>query len=178
MSTGAQVAVLDARGVKHTRLRADPETAARPLVRLVAFAALGLYAALRWGTMLSPMPTGRMLGLLALAVALAGFGPVLRARSSILTVAAVVLAVILLFAIAGLPLRWIRHVRVSASADAIDEGLTSLPRAFVPYNGIDEWVRMVIVLGGGLLLLLAAIPLAFAPRARSASCGARPRRCR
>ena len=74
---------------------------------------------------------------------------------------------IVVFALAGLPLRWIRHARVSVSADAIDEGLSSLPRAFIPYNGINEWVRMVIVLGGGLLLLLAAIPLAFAPRAVS-----------
>ncbi len=165
MSTGAQVAVLDARGVKQTRLRADPETAARPVVRLVTFAALGLYAALRWGTMLSPLPTARMLGLLALAVALAAAGPWLRQRSPVLLVAAIVIAAILLFALAGLPLRWIRHLRVSVSADAIDEGLSSLPRAFIPYNGINEWVRTVVVLGGGLLLLLAAIPLAFAPRA-------------
>ena len=165
MSTGAQVAVLDARGVKQTRLRADPQTDARPVVRLVTFAALGLYAALRWGTMLSPMPAARMLGLLALAVALAAAGPWLRQRSSLLLIAAIVIAMILLFALAGLPLRWIRHLRVSVSADAIDEGLSSLPRAFIPYNGVNEWVRTVIVLGGGLLLLLAAIPLAFAPRA-------------
>ena len=158
MSTGAQVAVLDARGVRQTRLRADPQTDARPLVRLVAFAALGLYGALRWGTMLSPMPTGRMLGLLALAVALAAAGPWLRQRSSLLLIAAIVVAMIVLFALAGLPLRWVRHVRVSVSADAIDEGLSSLPRAFVPYNGINEWVRTVIVLGGGLLLLLARDP--------------------
>jgi transglutaminase-like putative cysteine protease len=164
MSTGAQVAVLDARGVKHTRLRADPDAAARPLIRLIAFAALGLYGALRWGTMLSPMPTGRMLGLLAVAVALAAAGPALRARSRLLLVGAIVVAVILLFAIAGLPWRWIRHLRFAISADAIDEGLSSLPRAYIPYNGINEWVRMVIVLGGGLLLLLAAISLAFAPR--------------
>ncbi len=164
MSTGAQVAVLDARGVKRTRLRADPDAAARPFVRLIAFAALGLYGALRWGTMLSPTPTGRMLGLLALAVALAGVGPVLRARSPILLVGAVIVAAVLVFAIAGLPWRWVRHLRVSVSADAIDEGLSSLPGAFIPYNGINEWVRLVIVLGGGILLLLAAIPLAFAPR--------------
>jgi protein-glutamine gamma-glutamyltransferase len=165
MSTGAQVAVLDARGVKQTRLRADPETAVRPVVRLVTFAALGLYAALRWGAMLSPLPTARMLGLLALAVALAAAGPWLRQRSPVLLVAAIVIAAILLFALAGLPLRWIRHLRVSVSAGAIDEGLSSLPRAFIPYNGINEWVRTVVALGGGLLLLLAAIPLAFAPRA-------------
>ncbi len=163
MSTGAQVAVLDARGVKHTRLRADPDAAARPVIRLIAFAALGLYGALRWGTMLSPMPTGRMLGLLALAIALAAAGPALRARSELLLIAAVVVALILLFAIAGLPWRWIRHLRLSVSADAIDEGLSSLPRAYIPYTGINESVRLVIVLGGGLLLLLAAIPLAFAP---------------
>jgi protein-glutamine gamma-glutamyltransferase len=164
MSTGAQVAVLDARGVKHTRLRADPGAAARPHVRLIAFAALGVYAALRWGTMLSPMPTGRMLGLVALSVALVAAGPALRARSQLLLLAAIVVAVVLVFVIAGLPWRWIRHLRLSVSADAIDEGLSSLPRAFIPYNGINEWVRMVIVLGGGILLLLAAIPLAFAGR--------------
>ncbi len=117
--------------------------------------------------MLSPMPTARMVGLLALAVALAAAGPVVRQRSPILLIAAIAVSVIVVFALAGLPLRWIRHARVSVSADAIDEGLSSLPRAFIPYNGINEWVRMVIVLGGGLLLLLAAIPLAFAPRAVS-----------
>lgn len=167
MSTGAQVAVLDARGVKHTRLRLDPQSSARPVVRLLAFAALGLYGALRWGTMLSPMPTGRMLGLLALAVVVAGAGPILRARSPVLIALLVVVAVILLFGIAGLPWRWIRHVRLALSADAIDQGLTALPNAFIPYTGINEWVRMVVVLGGGLLLLLGAVPLAFGPHAVS-----------
>ena len=48
----------------------------RPVIRLLAFGALGLYGVLRWGTLLSPAPTWRLLGLLALAIALAARGAV------------------------------------------------------------------------------------------------------
>ena len=49
-------------------------------MRLVAFGGLALYGALRWGTLLSPAPVWRMLGLLALATVIAGAGPALRSR--------------------------------------------------------------------------------------------------
>ena len=51
------------------------------------------------------------------------------------------------------------------TANAIGDGLSALPGALVPYIGINQWVRLVIVLGAGVLLLDAALVLAFAPRA-------------
>ncbi len=41
----------------------------RPIVRLVAFAALAFYGTLRWGTLMSPTPFWRLMGLLGLAIA-------------------------------------------------------------------------------------------------------------
>ena len=48
------------------------------MIRLVSFAALALYGAVRWATLLSPSPTWRLLGLFALAVLVGGAVPVLR----------------------------------------------------------------------------------------------------
>ena len=62
--------------------------------------------------------------------------------------------------------------------DAIGQGLSALPRVLVPYNGIDYPIRTVIVLGAGVLLLDAALMLAFAPRALGDACAARRRHCR
>ncbi|MDQ6731485.1 MAG: hypothetical protein M3022_14655, partial [Actinomycetota bacterium] len=50
----------------------------RAIVRLAGFAALGLYGIERWSRLLAVPPTGRLLGLLGLAVAIAGGLPVLR----------------------------------------------------------------------------------------------------
>jgi hypothetical protein len=47
------------------------------------------------------------------------------------------------------------------------QGLGSVPSVRVPYRGVEEWTRIVLVLGGGVLLVLAAL-LAFAPRRRGA----------
>lgn len=164
MSTGAQVAVLDARGVRRTRERSELTPVERPRVRLIAFGGLALYGVLRWGALLSPAPVWRLLGLCALAVLIAGLGGALRARGRPLAIAAAVVAIIAIFPLAGIPFSWIRHVRIALIADSISEGLSSLPRALVPYNGINESVRMVIVLGAGVLLLDAALMVAFAPR--------------
>jgi len=125
---------------------------------------LALYGVLRWGTLLTPAPIWRLLGLLALALLVAGPGRALGARSRALTILGAVVAVAAMFALAGLPLAWVRHVRIAVSADAIGQGLSSLPGVLVPYTGINEWVRMVTVLGAGVLLLDAALMLAFAPR--------------
>ena len=164
MSSGAQVAVLDARGVRQSRARSELRPTERPLLRLFAFAALALYGALRWETMVTPQPVWRMLGLLGVAVLIAGPGRELRAFSRPLALILAVAAAIAIFPLAGLPLSWVRHVRIAVSADAIDQGLTALPRVLVPYNGINEWVRVVIVLGAGVLMLDAALMVAFAPR--------------
>jgi protein-glutamine gamma-glutamyltransferase len=164
VSTGAQVAVLDARGVRRTRSRSELAPAERPLLRVTAFAALALYGALRWSTLLSPPAVWRLLGMFAVAVLLVAAGPALRARSRTLAVAAAVVAIISIFLLAGIPFSWIRHVRIAVISDAIGQGLSALPGALVPYNGINEWVRVVNLLGAGVLLIDAAVMLAFAPR--------------
>lgn len=144
------------------RVAAGTSVATRPLVRLGAFAALGCYGALRWSTMLGPAPRSRLFGELVLAVAVAAAGPSLRARSRAPAILGAGLCALAALALAGIPLAWIVHIRVGDTADAIGQGLAALPGVLVPYVGINEWVRVVIVLGGGVLLLDAGLMLAFA----------------
>src|SRR5207249_5223925 len=96
-------AVLNPRRIRSSQARSDRQPIERPLVRLAAFAALASYGSLRWATMLSPAPVWRVLGLLALTVAVAGAVPPLRLRSRSLAVLAAVVAVVAMFALAGLP---------------------------------------------------------------------------
>ncbi len=179
MSTNTQVAVLaPLRKDAGPRHRGVVRANDRPVIRLVSFAALGLYAVVRWGTMMDPAPTWRLLGLLAVAVALAGLAPVLtererrvaaaQGRAETLTVVGgplALIAILAAFPIAGVPLEWVTHLRVSVTANGIGQGLSVLPGILVPYAGINEWVRTVILLGAAILLLDAALLLAFAPPA-------------
>jgi transglutaminase-like putative cysteine protease len=166
VSTSRQVALLPplSRHEAAPRLAADTAPRERPVVRLVTFALLAAYGIERWATLERGAPTWRLIGLLALAVALVGIGPIVRRRSLTLAVAVSVLAVIAIFPLAGVPMEWVRHVRVSVTASAIGDGLSALPSVLVPYAGIDPWVRLVIALGAGVLLIDAALMLALTPR--------------
>jgi transglutaminase-like putative cysteine protease len=157
---------MDVRGGR-TSPSTSPEALSsdRPRVRIATFAALGLYGVLRWATLLSPAPGWRLFGLFLLALALVLAGPQLRLLGVPAAGLAVVAAVLVAFALAGVPLAWVVHVRVAVTADAIGHGLSALPGVLVPYNGINPWVRLVTVLGAAVLLLDAALVLAFAPRA-------------
>jgi len=148
----------------------------RPVIRLVGFGAFGLYGVLRWGTMMQPAPTWRLVGLLAVALILAGLAPALlerertvaaaQGRAETLTVVGgplALIAILAAFPIAGVPLAWTTHLRVSVTADGLGEGLSALPGILVPYAGINEWVRTVILLGAAILIFDAALLLAFAP---------------
>jgi protein-glutamine gamma-glutamyltransferase len=137
----------------------------RPLVRLATFAAFGLYGTLRWSDLMDPAPTGRLLALLGVALVIVALGTALEGRPRWLVGLAGVLGVIAIFPLAGMPLDWVRHVRLSVGAGAISQGLSALPNALVPYLGINQWVRAVIMLGAGVLLLDAALLVAFWPRA-------------
>ena len=141
--------------------------AERPLVRLAAFSALGIYGLLRWKTLLASAPGWRLTGLLAVALAVAAAGVALRGRGRLLLAIVVMLALLSIFPLAGAPLTWASHVRVETTANAIGHGLSALPRVFIPYAGVNEWVAMVIVLGAAVLLMSAGLLLAFAPRASS-----------
>ncbi len=182
MSSTTQVAVLAPLGQEAGSGRQSARTAERPLVRLIGFAALGLYGVVRWGTLMTPAPTWRLLGLLALAVALAGVGPVLLEREREVAARAgrngggrdlisqvgapmALVAILAAFPLAGVPLAWIVHLRVAVTVNGIGQGLSALPGILVPYSGINEWARIVMLLGAAVLLLDAAMLLAFAPPA-------------
>ena len=60
---------------------------------------------------------------------------------------------------------WIIHLRVAVTADGISQGLSALPGILVPYSGINDWARVVMLLGAAVLLLDAGMLLAFAPPA-------------
>lgn len=167
MSAGAaRIAVPGAgrSGIVDQTREASPDAAA-PVVRLMAFAALALYGTLRWSSLLTGA-RGRLLGLLALALLLAAARPVLSRRGARLAVAIAILVLVAMPAalvVAGIPVGWIVHVRIGAIASAIAEGIPALPQVLLPYTGDDRAVRLAIVLGAGLLLLGAALLVAFAP---------------
>ncbi len=155
MSAGA----LPLRGTRPRRARA--QAPARPHIRVIMFAALGLYGVIRWGTLFDPMPAWRLLGLLGLALLVVVFGRPLARRHWALGVAAGVLVFLAMFPICGVPLSWMRHARIELIVNGIGQGLSSLPAVLLPYNGINVWTHVVILLGAGVLLLDGAALLAF-----------------
>jgi hypothetical protein len=158
----SQVAVLGHRG----RIGVAREAATPRLgVRLVTFGALALYSTLKWTTLVSGGVLARSLGLLALALLLAGGRPLLARQSRWLAAVATVVALVMVFPLAGVPFAWVLHLRIAVIANAIGEGLQALPQALIPYSGVNQWVTLVITLGGAVLLFDAALLVAFAPRA-------------
>ena len=164
MSAGSDVAVLVPAGTTrgHSR-RAVSVADDRPVVRLIAFGALGLYGTLRWATLMSPAPMWRLLGLLGLALVLVGAGTAIGGRSRVAIGVLALVSLLAAFALAGVPFAWVRHFRIAVTADGISEGLSGLPRVLLPYLGINQWIRTVMVLGAGVLLLDAALIVALAP---------------
>lgn len=157
----SQVAVLGAGGaVRAGRGRASHAPRA---TRVIAFAALALYGTLKWSSLLAGAELARLLGLLLLAVALAGGRPWLAKHSRVLAALMTVIAVIAVLPLSGVPLEWLRHVRIAVTARAIGHGIAALPQVLVPYSGANHLVPLVIVLGAGMLLFDAALLVAFAP---------------
>ncbi len=152
--------------IAHSRLEPVSRTE-RPLARLVTFSALGLYGILRWGTLMRPAPGIRLLGLLALAALVAGLGAKLDRYSRALAVVLAAVAALAMLTVAGVPLGWLFHLRVAVISQGIGQAVTALPGVLVPYVGLDPWVRIVILLGAAILLILAALMLAFSRRSLS-----------
>jgi transglutaminase-like putative cysteine protease len=152
------------------RGRGRPASPARGLPRhraarrsAAAFTLLGLLGVLRWQTMLASPPTGRMLGLLGLAVAVVGLGALIAGRSRglrLLLIAGIILCALGMIPMSGLPLAWFMDVRIAVTARAIGHGLSTLSGVIVPLHGHDRATRAVIALGAGLLLLGSALALA------------------
>jgi len=133
------------------------------VLRLATFTALAAYGLVRWSELITPVPGWRLFGLLALGVTAAGLGPWLRRLSGPAALVLALAVVIAVFPIAGIPLSWVRHVRLAVTADGIGQGLSALPGVLLPYAGISEWVRIVVLLGAAVLLLDSALMLTFAP---------------
>jgi transglutaminase-like putative cysteine protease len=165
MSAGAQPLVGRGR-LEESTLSGSTELSEtqRSIVRLVTFAALALYGTVRWGTLMTPAPIWRLLGLCGLAVVLAGTVPLVRQYGKAPAVALAVVLCLLAFPMAGLQWHSFIHARVAVSARHISDGLAGLPTALVPYNGSDQAIRFVIALGAAVLLLDAAIMIAFSGR--------------
>jgi transglutaminase-like putative cysteine protease len=162
VSAGAPTVTIPARFGRPEH-REAVAAANRHWVRQLTFAALTLYGLGRWATLLRPAPGWRLLGLLALSVALAAAVPLLRQRSRVVAGAVAGVVMLAAFPVSGLSWGWVRHVRIAASADRIATGLQALPNALVPYTGHSQDVRLVIVLGAAVLALDAAAVIAFSP---------------
>jgi len=170
-AVGADIAIHGGRRPKGGRgtlgrsERGRAERIERPVARLVTFSALAVYGVLRWATLERPAPGARLFGVLALAVVIVGAGPKLDKRSRPLAIVAAVCAFLVMLMICGVPLGWVFHLRIGAIAEGIRQGLGALPDSLMPYLGINAWIRLVMVLGAGVLLLDAALLLAFSSHA-------------
>ncbi len=162
MSAGAHTVTVAARFERPSE-RGEISEATRHWIRVITFAALATYGAVRWATLLNPAPSWRLYGLVALAVArgrrdpaAAASGNAARDRGDARPVSA------------GVPDRGFAVALVPPSAGRGQRPShrrrpAGLPNALVPYAGSSHAVRMVICLGAAILLLDAAIVIAFAP---------------
>jgi protein-glutamine gamma-glutamyltransferase len=141
------------------------------VMRLVAFAALGLFATAHWNRLVAEPPRGRMLLVLLIvtgggaALALLGRAPV---RRPLVYAAAALIAVIILalsLMAAGLPGRFLLPAHWSEFFDGLDRGLAGVQGVDWPYDGSEEWIRLTVLLGAPAFLTIAAV-LAFWPARR------------
>ena len=141
--------------------------------RVPAFLVLAAFGAYRWADMVDPHAGGAMTAQLAAALAagLALLAVARRARPRAHRIAAIAVAtgglLVVALRAAGVPTELLRPRGWDDLAAGIAQGLGAVPNIRVPYSGDEVWIATVIVLGGALLVGLAAL-LAFAPRRRGA----------
>jgi transglutaminase-like putative cysteine protease len=144
------------------RRDADRRAWATPAwARLFAFVPLALFGALHWAALVDPGAGGALVASVAAASAagallVARGGASRRARIALGVAVALALAVVALLA-AGVPLRLLRPRGWDDLAAGIGHGLGALPGVTVPYRRADAWTRTTILLGGTLLVALAAL---------------------
>lgn len=159
--------------VTPVRAAADPTAAAGShrrhgtALRLAAWAGLALFASYAWSLQVAPASHAAAWGATAAGLVVAGALllaarlPRSRRRTAALAGAAAG-AVVLALATCGIELRLLRPDGWGQLAAGISQGLGALAGVRVPYRGLDEWTRDVIVLGGTLLVTLSAW-VAFVP---------------
>ncbi|HST40427.1 MAG TPA: transglutaminase-like domain-containing protein [Conexibacter sp.] len=133
-----------------------------PAARIATLSALGVWAAIRWSTLVEPSGAGRMLGLLLLALA-TGFVVGQLSRLPPLAQAPAAVVVVLAWAaismlVAGVPARLVLDTdNWDDLALGLQQGIEQLPQVLVPYSQADPWPRVAILLGGALLLALGCV---------------------
>ena len=164
MSASAATAVA---GARPAQLPAELRVA---LVRLTVFAALGLFAAAHWVTLVASPPVGRTVlvvlvstGTAALMLGTARLRPSLAAPAAALVgLAGLALGLVAM----GLELRLLFPGNWDELFDGLDRGLAGVKTVEWPYDGVDSWVRLTTLLGAPLALGLSAL-LAFFPARRA-----------
>jgi transglutaminase-like putative cysteine protease len=145
------------------------------VVRLATFAALALFAGAHWVALVQSPPVGRIVLVVVAstctgALLLALGAPAVRARvhGAVIVAAAVaisLLGIVLALGAIGMPLRLVGPNNWDELADGLDRGLAGAQTVEWPYRGSDYWVRLTTLMGGPLLIALAAA-VAFFPARR------------
>ena len=138
-------------------------------IRLTAVLLAGAYAFSRWMGFVTHPPGGvapAALGaalLLGLVVVAAGrLRPgVLR---GVLVVAAVAGALAIALLASGVPAGLLAPRRWGGLSSGLGSGISALPGLNVPYDGVNDWARTVLLLSGILLLLVAVVGAAWPRR--------------
>ncbi|MFP5364655.1 MAG: transglutaminase domain-containing protein [Thermoleophilia bacterium] len=139
------------------------------VARLVGFVALAGFGGLQWAGMVQPAASVALLGSILAAAVAGGLLTALAGRRppAVLRIAATLLAAVVLLAVAlaaaGVPGRLFEPRGWDDLAAGIAQGLGAVSTVRTPYGGLDEWTRIVLVLGGCALAAVAAL-LAFVPR--------------
>ncbi len=143
------------------------------VARLCGFVALALFGALQWARMVQPASADALLACVVVSAIAGGLLAAVarrqrpaRGRAAATLLAACVLLLVAFLA-AGVPLRFLGPRGWDDLAAGISQGVGAMASVSTPYSGLDEWTRIVIVLGGCALTAVAAL-LAFAPRRRGA----------
>src|SRR5262245_45580593 len=156
---------LTARRPARRTLRSAP-LLERRLARLAAFVPLAAFGALHWGLLIEGTVDGRMLAAVGIgAGAGLAMGACLRLSRGARFAAAAGIAVLAAgfgLLAAGVPLRLLFPSGWGELGAGISQGMQTLPDVRVPYVGVDPWPRIVI-LGGGALLAIAAAVATFWP---------------
>ncbi|MEA2401465.1 MAG: protein-glutamine gamma-glutamyltransferase [Thermoleophilaceae bacterium] len=182
-TAGAPAVAATARGTP--RPAATVTTTRATIVRLAAFAALALFAAVHWVSLVESPPLGRTLLVVLVAtgtgalLALLGATAVrsrltgalgARPASALIAAAALLIGlagIALALAAVGLPVRMLAPRGWNDLADGLDRGLAGVQSADWPYAGGDGWVRLTTLMGAPCLIGLAAL-VAFFPARRAA----------
>jgi transglutaminase-like putative cysteine protease len=139
-------------------------------IRVGTFTLLAAFGALRWATLVAPAAAGRMLAAVVLAAAIAPIAVVTGRRTAVIAALAVVQVLVVLVA-AGAPVRLLLPDAWGTLASGVGQGISALPGLNVPYRGLDEWTRTVLLACGAGLVVLAGW-VALRPAARVPVAGA------